>query len=159
MKKTIIILAVIAIIIITLFFLLRGGKPLSVNGDGTLVGEYSVSDIAKTNQALQCGLRVSDTSSSVTGSVVVAEGKARGDFDVTGDQLDSAFASHFILDDDTVYTWTSLANVGYKSGARNNDPQGGIVSVSDKASYSCRAWNADLTRFLPPSGISFQELE
>jgi hypothetical protein len=158
MKKTIILIAVIIVAIIAIV-VWRGGSVPVVNEDGTLSGDYSVRDIIKVNQSLQCDLRNSDASSSITGSVVIAEGKARGDFDITSEQLEAPFASHFILDGDTVYTWTSLANIGYKTGAGDNEPQGGIVNVGDKAPYNCRAWNADLTRFQLPSGISFQELK
>jgi hypothetical protein len=157
MKRSIIIILIViaAIVVIALW---RGTAPV-VNQDGTLQGDYSVRDIIKVEQSLQCDLRSFDSSSSIIGSVVVAEGKARGDFDITSEQIEAPFASHFILDGDTVYTWTSLAAIGYKAAANDSSPQGGVVSVSDKAAYTCRPWNADLTRFQLPSGITFQELE
>lgn len=158
MRKTLILIVIIVIAIVVIVVSRDGSAP-TVNNDGSLVGEYSVRDIVKANQSLQCDLRSTDSSSSVIGSIVVAEGKARGDFDITSKQIDTPFASHFILDGDTVYTWTSLANVGYKAAAGDNNPQGGVVSVGDKAPYTCRLWNTDLTRFQLPSGISFQELK
>lgn len=157
MKKTIIFILIVMVAIIAIV-LWRGGSAPVLSQDGTLRGEYSVLDIMKTEESLQCDLRSFDETSSIVGSVVVAEGKARGDFDIASSQLEAPFASHFILDDDVVYTWTSLASIGYKAGMNDNNPQGGIVSVNDKAAYSCRPWDADLTRFQLPSGISFQEL-
>jgi hypothetical protein len=158
MKKSIIFILIVVVLIIVIA-LWRGGSAPTVNQDGTLQGDYSVRDIVKVEQSLQCDLRSFDETSSIIGSVVVAEGKARGDFDIASQQLEAPFASHFILDGDTVYTWTSLAAIGYKAAANDNSPQGGVVSVSDKAAYTCRPWNADLTRFQLPSGITFQELE
>jgi hypothetical protein len=158
MKRTIVILIALIVVVIAIVAW-RKNPQVAVNDDGTVNGEYSIEDIIDLDRNLQCDLRKSDSSSNVVGSVVTSGGKARGDFDITTESVDMPFASHFIIDDDTIYSWTSLANVGYKSTVDRNTAPGGVVGVKDKAPLSCREWNADLTRFLLPSGINFQEAE
>jgi hypothetical protein len=130
-----------------------------MNQDGTISGDYTLKQIVGLDKDLSCELRRSDQSSSIVGAVVISQGNARGDFDISTEAVDMPFASHFILQDDIIYTWTSLAKVGYKSAADRALPQGGVVGLQDKAPYTCAPWNADLTRFQLPSGINFQEVD
>jgi len=182
MKSSILILVLLAAGAIY-FFLSRGDAPIIDLGEGVIImadgsirGSYTIEDILSIGTPYECIFRKSDATSQVNGTVRMTENMVRGDFDIevqtastnwgdaSGDNR-AAFASHFISKEGTTYTWTSLQNIGYKmpivDSALNNASQAEqaqIVGFKDKVDFACTVWNANLTVFELPSGITFSEL-
>jgi len=156
----------IAVIVIALVFL--GYKYFGGDNGanlGTSETAVSIKDLMDRKEPLTCTFAINRDGATVNGGIIVYGKDVRGDFDITGTPVGN-IASHFIVKDGVSYTWTSLANVGYKKaatesagGSASAEDQASIVGVNDKVDYTCTAWNADLTRFNLPSGITFTELE
>jgi hypothetical protein len=153
--------------------ILSGDLPLP-NSEGTIVGTYSLKNIIDQELPYECTMGKSDETSRVLGNIFISgDGKIRGDFDLelvlpeeTPTEIPRSFASHLIVDGDTAYTWTSLQPIGYKtkvakSATKNasTEEQSQIVGIDDELEYECKPWNANLTVFIVPTGISFSELE
>ncbi len=135
----------------------------AVGPGGSISGNYSIESIEKLGKPYECSFSKSDGSSEVSGTLQMAEGKLRGNFNISAA---TSFTSHFIIISDTTYTWTSLGAVGYKSpvaksASKNASPieQAQIVGTEDKEDYNCSPWNIDPTVFELPSGINFLELK
>ncbi len=140
-------------------------KEVVVAEDGSVKGSYAIKDIMALEKPLQCTFNINREDASVNGSVIIYGKDVRGDFDISGTPVGN-IASHFILKDDVSYTWTSLANVGYKKGiteeagtSASPEDQASIVGINDDVDYSCVPWNPNLTVFNLPSGIIFSEIE
>jgi hypothetical protein len=157
----------IAIIVAGFMYINYGEKALVIGQDGSIKGEYSLQSIMNLGLSYECTFMKNDGSSNISGAIRIADGSARGDFDIVlGDQDGGSFTSHFIMRDSINYVWTSLQPVGYKtkitksiSGSSSPSEQAQIIGTSDKVNYICFPWNADLTAFKIPSGITFSELK
>jgi hypothetical protein len=166
-------LLVIGIVIVTIgiFVYVNRGTTPTVGADGKINGNYSIASIEALSKPYECAFSKSDGSAKVSGVIRTAEGKLRGDFDLSttastnaADQNPSNFASHLIVIDGTAYIWTSLQPIGYKnpvaqSASKGASPieQAQIIGIKDKEDYACSPWNADPSTFGLPSSITFLE--
>ncbi len=144
------------------------------NNEGAIVGTYSLKDVLDQKKPFSCTFIKIGETSRVIGEIRLSdEGDLRGDFDVElvipedapNQETPRSFATHFIIKDDTSYTWTSLQPVGYKAGVAKSasknasqEEQAQIVGINDKQDYECKPWNQNLTIFELPSGINFLDL-
>lgn len=167
--------AIVVVVVIGILIYVFGKEKPVIGPDGKITGNYSVSSIEALGKPYQCSFSKSDATSQVSGVMRMAEGKLRGDFDITtsltntatGQNLpNTSFASHFIIMDGTSYIWTSIRPFGLKAPAAKSatsnaspEEQAQIVGTNDKIDYTCSPWNADLSVFDLPSGISFSELK
>jgi hypothetical protein len=104
--------------------------------------------------------------STTKGTVYISGGNIRGNYNVQvqGMSIDTSV----IVRDGFVYTWTSLANIGYKApvaadvdGAQaaqtGTGTSGTFTWNTDMiGDYDCNPWTADASQFTLPTGISFQ---
>lgn len=168
-KQTIVVLVVILVAIIAgIIYISKGASSTPVaNEDGTLEGKYSIEGIAALNKPYRCTFLKNDGASQVNGSITIAEGMVRGDFDIRLEAQDGGeFSSHFIMRDNVNYTWTSIQPIGFKSeiatnASKNASPeeQSQLVGTKEKVDYKCVPWNPNLTIFELPSGINFLDLK
>jgi hypothetical protein len=106
-------------------------------------------------------------SSTTKGTVYISDSNIRGDFatQVQGMKIDTSF----ILRDGFAYTWTSLANTGYKSKVT---PQANTNTATDTklsgsfnwnadmiGDYDCAPWTVNTSVFAIPANITFQEIK
>jgi len=168
MKNLIILLIIIAAGAVGYYVWKGSDTPPVFTTDeaGVIRGTFSIRDIMELDRSLSCNFRKNDEASSVVGSIIIFGAMVRGDFDIESEILEAPIASHFIIKEDTSYFWTSLVNMGYKSpvvehSSTGDSPteQSAIIGLEDEAEYLCYPWNADLTRFNLPSGVTFQEIE
>ncbi len=166
MKKNTLILIAAVVIAFGLFYVFgKGGTPVA-NQEGVIQGEYTLQDIIDKKEPYECTFVKNDGASNISGAIKVGDDKVRADFDITLQAQDGgSFASHFIMKDGTNYVWTSIQPVGYKAMIVNNSDtnasaieQAQIVGLKDKIDYTCKPWNANLTVFETPSGVTFLEL-
>lgn len=101
-----------------------------------------------------------------TGTVYLDNGKLRGNFSTNynGMKIDAMT----IMRDGFAYSWTSMANVGYKTPVANTDA--GVasnVTVSGNTysfntdqigDYDCQPWKAEASVFVVPADIAFQQV-
>ena len=136
------------------FFLLRGSGDSREIG---LDGSYSIKEILAMNKNMECEFNKMDETSNVSGTVIISEGRVRGDFDVKA-EVESApqnFQSHFIVRDGITYIWTSLVNMGYKTEI---EPKDSIVGTEDKLDYKCESWEEKEGTFSIPRDITFTSI-
>jgi len=166
MNKKNVIIAVVVLAVIVLMVVFTGGSRVNIADDGKLTGEYSIKDVLNLKQPYECTFMKDDGASTINGALRIAEGKVRGDFDIKlSDKDGGSFASHLIIKDDVSYSWTSIQPIGWKTevaksaeGGESQSDQAQLVGINDKAAYTCNPWNANLTVFDLPSGITFLEL-
>lgn len=108
-----------------------------------------------------------DTTSNSSGTVFVANKKVRGDFNsaISGKTM----MSHMIIDSNNVYIWTDGESEGYKTSFEaitevqsqmSDAKMPGINTTPDfdeKVDLKCQDWNADQTKFTPPSSVKFTD--
>lgn len=130
-------------------------------------GESSLRGLMSLNQNIQCDFTsyTEETGGSVAGTVYVSGERIRGDFDMEQAEADTTIASHLIVNDDQIYAWTVSPQGTYAytfSLSEANDTEEGadsFASLDDQVTYTCRAWEADASKFELPSGIEFTSME
>ena len=119
----------------------------------------TLKSLLSSDKSQKCTYSYDRQSTAFSGTVYVAKGKMKGDFDSTSGQ--SKVAGHMIVDNGYFYIWTDLSNRGIKMAV--NQEQSANVPVSNSQApdinqsfnYTCQAWTEDDTLFALPSGISF----
>lgn len=129
--------------------------------------KMAFSQFIKQGGAYQCTVNQyidSAYSATTQGKVFIADGNIRGDFATTvqGMNIDTSM----IVRDGFVYTWTSLANMGYKAKETKDAEQGQAIATSGQfgwnsemiGDYDCDPWTVDASKFTLPANITFQEV-
>lgn len=130
-----------------------------VAADGSFSG--SVFDLGKTGKSYEC--TVSHTVQGINSNGVVY---------ITGDNIRANFTSsvpvigsvktQMIATTDSVYTWTSLMNQGFKSerGVAKIQAQGQVQSIdlNQTLNYTCKNWTTDMSVFTVPTNITFKSV-
>lgn len=128
-----------------------------VAADGSFSG--SVYDLAKSGKAYECTVNHTVQGISSKGIVHVFGDNIKADFTSTVPILGS-IKTTMIADADSVYTWTSMMNQGFKSArgvaaiSVNNKPQS--VDLNQTLNYNCVSWTADMSIFTLPTTITFK---
>ena len=129
----------------------------------TSSGEMSLKALAAAGRPVSCTFADKGTDSESTGTVFVANGKVRADFNSTtsaGGQ--NTIQGHMISDGQFSYVWTSLSTTGLKMSATGTAGQssnsGASIDQDKKLNYTCQPWPADSSQFDLPKGITFSEL-
>ncbi len=184
MQKTTIVL-IIGIIVVGLgiFLVVKSGKmgnePLENNQNlETELGEnqenaeipsgkkMAFSQFIKQGGAYQCTVNQyidSAYSATTQGKVFIADGNIRADFAINAQGMQ--FDTSMITRDGFVYTWTSLANIGFKAKQVQDKTKNQEIATSGHfnfndevvADYQCDPWISDYTKFIIPTQITFQE--
>ncbi len=95
-----------------------------------------------------------------SGTVYVASGKMRGDFEslVAG----KSEKSHMIVVDNTSHVWSDSMSQGFKMSLTEIEkPTAGKqnqIDINKEVAYSCSAWSVDASLFVPPSNITFSDM-
>lgn len=111
-----------------------------------------------------CTFESHDPNSNSSGTVYVQGNDVRGDFQSNVKTV-GLVESHMISVGGYVYTWTNAApTAGFKTKATAQTDLPNAISTSlggsvqgegTSASWSCRAWTPDTTKFDLPKGITF----
>lgn len=169
MNTQTIIALVIAVVVVVggvWYFSSRGpaGAPTgevgaSNNGSGTL---QSLMGLAG---SMKCEVATAAGPSQSSGTVYIANGKMRGDFNSTSAATgERVIESHMIRAGGFMYTWSSAAPQGVKFSEEaiasvNTQSNGkGGVDPNAQVTYSCSVWAADEALFAPPSTVSFVDM-
>lgn len=97
-----------------------------------------------------------------TGQVYMSGGKMRGDFTITIPQGNTD--SHMIVDGQTVYIWSENQTNGLKItsdviGEFDTPNQAAVIDPNQDMNFSCSSWTVNQSIFVPPTSITFAELD
>jgi hypothetical protein len=110
-------------------------------------------------KSVQCSFSNAATDSAkVSGTLYVAGGKMRGDFQSTSG--DTSINSHMIADSQNSYIWTDMNKQGFKFSITNQQQTNTAVKsqgpdMNQTIDYSCQDWVTDSSVFTLPSDITF----
>lgn len=135
-------------------------------GAGMATGKMSMKNLVAAGVSQKCTFNESNDISQSSGTVYIANGKMRGDFDSMAQGI--AVKSHMIVDGEYSYVWTPDTNQGFKmsitagesTGASGSSVTQGqqTVDYNQELAYSCEPWTADSSRFSLPSGVVFMDM-
>lgn len=152
MKKNIVIAIVVLLLVLSLGVFFMKGKTKTAGEINTQTAKVESPKSLK--ELLGVGLTQKCTFE--TGTVYLANGKMRGDFQEN---------SHMIVDGTTSYTWTDGQNSGFKmtfdpasvesDNTSTTNPAG--MDYSKAYNYDCNNWSLDATVFELPKDVKFQD--
>lgn len=136
-------------------------------------GKRSLTDFFSMTGSQQCTF--SDKTNTSSGTLFVADGKMRGDFQSSNSGKTTQ--THMINDGTYIYYWTDGAKTGYKmslatvkeqaakitmapqnnSAGEEKTSSSGPVNMNQQADYSCQAWSADSSKFVIPQDVTFTD--
>lgn len=173
-NKIIAVVAAILIIVLGLggYLFLGKNQTKTVNttantkeatNSGSNAMQSSITDLFTSGATKQCTFDVKGSTGGETkGTVYVSGNKAYGNFVMTANGKTSGM--YLIRNDTTFYTWGDSLPSGIKMTMDVNEMatkmQGGQYSSfnpSEKVNYNCTNWNADESKFTPPSNIKFMD--
>lgn len=136
------------------------GRIIEKGRNGKISGEYPLRDIINLDEPYQCEFMRDDGENEVKGKISIAPGaKVRGDFDIKSPITKDPFQSHFIIQNNVIYTWTSLLNAGFKSPlSATTSASSNIAAIDEIIKYDCSPYTPDQTQFSLPADIIFRDL-
>lgn len=123
-------------------------------------GEFSGSmgDLIARSGSWQCTVSVNASGVVSEGTTYISGGKMRSDFTSTIPQVGDV-SSHMIMRENTVYTWSSMLNRGFRFPVQGGQAQGQgsaeAAMFNENYNYDCDVWLADESKFELPAGITF----
>jgi uncharacterized protein YxeA len=132
-------------------------KPAASNSQTTAQG--TLKSLLTSGKSQKCTYSYTHQSTTVNGTVYVANGKMRGDFVSPSGQ--SKVTGHMIIDGGYFYVWTDLSNSGIKMAVNQEQPATAAVNnsqtpdINQSFTYTCQGWAEDDSLFTLPSSISF----
>ncbi len=134
------------------------GKKEAVAGPGA--GTFA--EIIGRAGSWQCDVKTNVQEAPSEGTAYIADGKVRADF--TSVVSGQTFVSHMISADGYVYTWSDAYPQGVKMPMPelSEEPaQGSTAGLSyhSQVDYDCAIWGKDETKFVPPSTVTFTEID
>ncbi len=138
-------------------------KDSSKSADSADHQEASLKELLAMGSTQKCTFKTDESE----GSFYVSEGKARGDFQSTVDNVTTA--GHMIVDKTSSHVWMDGQPKGFKVSMENletpkadaNLPEAykvGSVDYNEKVDYHCEKWTPDSSMFTLPSGVEFMDM-
>jgi len=176
-KKVGIIIAVVVILALVGFFVLKMGKSttqVSTNKTPVTQTTVAVANKAETVQGTikslitagkseVCTYTNQVSSATINGKIYVADGKMRGDFTSVSSAKGESVNSHIIINDaQSVYAWTDLSSRGMKISITAGEKvasTSGNPDINQQVQLSCQGWTPDASLFTVPSTVTFYSLD
>jgi hypothetical protein len=108
----------------------------------------------------KCDTSFTSGNTASQGTMYVANGKMRGDFNaqVSGQTV----ATHIIVSNSVTYTWLDNSSTGYKvaanSQATSTSNSTHAPDLNQKVTTSCQPWTEDDSVFNLPTGVTFSDV-
>jgi uncharacterized protein YxeA len=121
--------------------------------------QASIKSLLASKASQQCDFSNNTGTTSLTGTIFVANGKASGEFNVQSPS--GPIVSHMVSDGTYVYIWTSMSKQGFKmalaeaTSAAANAKNSGSVDVNKTFNFECKNWITDNSKFTLPTDITF----
>ncbi len=132
-----------------------------VNANGASV---SLKKLVEAGKPVKCTFSNNDASAVTNGTTYVANGKVKGEFDITSKTNSQNYQGYMIVDGDMMYMWSSqMAGQGIKAKVTASaqavvEGQKPAINFEDNLSYKCESWRVDEDMFKLPSGITFIDI-
>ncbi len=130
-----------------------------------LTNSMSMKDLLLNQQNVSCTFSGNLENSKIEGTVYVGDGKMRGDYVMTANTVTNGMETHMIIDGTSMYYWTGISTQGFKSAfsATGTTPttqtDTKTIDYNQAMDYACNSWVVDNTKFIPPTTISFTDLQ
>jgi len=123
--------------------------------------QTSLKNLIADGKSVWCTFASTQGNTTSSGTVYVADGKMRGDFNSV--VSDKTMESHMILRDDTSYVWSAGNKQGVKMSVKELSAATSTstkqpVGFENSTSYECKPWDASDLSFELPQGITFMDL-
>lgn len=141
------ILGISIVIGVALLFIMDTAK----RADSANVHSFSGSLFELSNRSGNWECTFANTSDRVrtSGVVYVSEGKTRGDFESKAEGI--TVESHIIVRDGFIYTWSPIAQSGFKARHAVNNEANNDSDFQYAYEYTCTPWAVDSSLFeIPP---------
>ncbi len=120
----------------------------------------SIKSLIAAGKSQQCTFSSKEDATQSSGTMYVAGGKMRGDFNTETNNV--KVVSHMIYDGSTSYFWTDGSATGFKMALDANtktDASAQAQSVDPDKNYDfdCKSWSVDNSKFELPNGIQFSD--
>ena len=118
----------------------------------------SMKDLVAKNKPLKCTFTQKTDMSTSEGTLYIAEGKVRGDFDISSSG--QSFKAYMITDGTSSFVWSSILPQGFKVPLQNASNQASTqptqgVDYNQVLDYDCSSWVVDSAVFIPPTNVTF----
>ncbi|OGD63755.1 hypothetical protein A2160_03715 [Candidatus Beckwithbacteria bacterium RBG_13_42_9] len=135
--------------------------PAAQNNNSNNTGniEGTLKSLLSQGKSVKCTYTSKMDSTSSNGTVYVANGKMRGDFQSTSPEITAS--GHIIVDSQYSYFWSDQSNQGIKMAVggetvpspttQNNQ----ALDLNQPVTYSCSDWTADSSLFTLPKDVTF----
>lgn len=166
-------IGIISVIVVLLLLLVGGGAylamkktspssldtaPITQNSTANS-SQGSLKSLFASGKSQKCTFNNTSTDTTkVDGTVYVAAGKVRGDFQTTSNG--TPLSSHMIIDSQTSYIWTDMSKQGFKMAIDTNQQTNTAANnqgpnMDQNVNYSCQGWSVDNSVFTLPADITF----
>jgi hypothetical protein len=157
-------------IIVAIAVIAGGAYVVTRNGGTALPGQSNRSDQAdltlkallEAGRPVKCAFH--DLDAKTDGTMYVASGKMRGDFD--SNAAGRMMKTHMVVEGNTSYMWIDGESTGFKTtfdlnkngnnNVNGNAPQG--IDAGKKLDYRCDPWSVDQKEFERPSDVKFNDM-
>lgn len=135
--------------------------PSPSGGTTQNTGSASFAQFVAQGGSRSCDVVVNNPETPGTGIVYISGDQVRGDFTTKPTTLNGGeIRAHMLQTGGFVYSWADTSSQGVKvrmgAGATATSTQG--VDPDAQVSYDCSPWTPDASKFIPPSTITFMEL-
>lgn len=124
-------------------------------------GGFSLRQLLAAGEPQKCTFTDSTDVADTSGTVFVANGKMKGEFDAVTKIDGGTQKAYMVVDGETVYSWTSVYPQGVKtnisSSVSGDSSQKSAVDYDKKVDYHCEPWTPDMSVFELPSTVTFME--
>lgn len=132
----------------------------------------TIADLLTSGSSVRCDFSTNDTNGAQAWTIYVDDQKFRGDYSVDTDD-DTAWDGHMIRNEEYMYNWgtndsqtfgtkiklsalESLSNTN--SVPTNTNTSAADLDYDQSFEMDCDRWNADDSKFAPPSDVTFTDL-
>ncbi|MES2470811.1 MAG: hypothetical protein V4526_01090 [Patescibacteria group bacterium] len=133
---------------------------------GTFEGSFA--ELAARGGNYTCTFDQKTDTSETEGTIYISGANIRGEYKTEVDQasssIDAKVESNMIQKDGFIYGWSPSLPQGFKfslAAAQNTSASVPAsakppVDLTQKFKYTCKDWNADMSKFELPSGVTFR---
>ncbi len=172
MPKQTILGGIILIVLVGIVFMLIPEKDVPADKTLPVVATESGTETSQTLKELlaertrmQCTFAGDVGEMRISGTVYVGDEKIRGDYTMTGALVQNGMETHMIMNPTSMWYWTDISTQGFKASLdpktlepKKKDPSR-VVNYNQDFDYTCAPWIVDASKFIPPSTISFTDLD
>lgn len=153
----------LAIIVLAggVYYFTSSGQVPGLMGDRAQMpaGPMSLKELIAGGVSQQCTFSDDSSGAQTAGTVYVGGGKVRGDFSATSQG--KVMGMHMIADGVTMHTWIDGMTSGFSTSMDATQSGTNTQQSFDsdkKIDYRCEPWATDDSKFVLPSGITFQDM-